>query len=143
MIEMIEVCSTEHQNIEYRVSHEAWQLVNCYESRISYSLSDIKGFLPFIPLICIIALNNLIKIMEEDILIYWPTVMFLWTPCSFQMTSILRLEGRGKSKLYHSLEITKWDVLCLTLTRLGEGRRVWCPPPLLNSYWHLFLQYSF
>ena len=52
---MIDVCYTEQQNIEYRVSHETWQLVNCYESRISYSLSDIKGFLQFIPLICIIA----------------------------------------------------------------------------------------
>ena len=78
--------------------------------------------------------------MEVDILNYWPTVMFLWTPCSFQMTSILRLEGKGKSKLFHSLEITKWDVLCLTLTRLGEGRRVWCPPPkfVLTSIFAIF-----
>ena len=51
---MIDLRSTEHQNIEYRVS-QTWQLVNCYESRILYSLSDIKGFLQFIPLICIIA----------------------------------------------------------------------------------------
>ena len=52
---MIDLRSTEHQNIEYRVSHETWHLVNSYESRISYSLSDIKGFLQFIPLICIVA----------------------------------------------------------------------------------------
>jgi hypothetical protein len=38
------------KNFRYRVSHETWQLVNSYESRLPYTLLDIKGFLQFIKL---------------------------------------------------------------------------------------------